>query len=461
MGFIRRNLQQWDEAVQFFARAQARARASNDLVLVVRARNEQGNVLQMRGRPQEALPLHQAALELARQLGDPVVLGSCANDLGASLYKLGRYEEALGYFLEAYEVHRRLGSAREVALGAANIASLHQARGRLEEATAWAEKALRTVLPTQRPPDEEAVRRALADILAARERYAEAYRELGRAYELRRIVASNEGARRVADLTAFYEAEKRQAEIAILTRDRAIQALELDREKGRRRLVLGGLAGSCGVLVLLAVGYRAKVRANRIITRTNAALAAARDELDRLSRTDPLTGLANRRHVEEQLAQEVARFERSGSGFAVVMADLDDFKRVNDEHWHPAGDAVLVHVAEVIRTTLRSLDTAGRWGGEEIILVLPMTDLEGACHLAEKVRQRLAASPVAFRDATLAVSATFGVAAYVGGDVARTLRQADEALYRGKHAGKNRVEAAPPTSTGAVGAVPVHGDGAA
>lgn len=442
IGFVHRNMSQWDEALTFFSAAERLARETGALVLAVRALNEQGNVMRLSGRPSEALALQRAALEQARAAGDEGAVASCANDLGGSYYTLGNLNDALTLFREAQALHVSLGSAREAGLGAGNIATLHLALGRRDEALRWAREGLRIIQTTGRAPDEEVARAILAVVLAECGDPAAAYEQLSAAYELRERIASDETARRMADLTALYEADRREAEIAILTRDRAIQRLQLDREREQRTLILGGLTASGVLAGLLALGYRSKLRTNRIITLANAELTTARDQLDRLSRADALTGLANRRHVDEKLAEEVLRHQRRGDEFSVVLADLDHFKRINDEYGHAAGDAVLVHVAEVLRGGVRTLDTVGRWGGEEFILVLPLTGIDGACAVAEKIRSALASQTVEFGEATLSVSATFGTAAFSGGQLGDTLRRADDALYRGKQAGRNRVERA-------------------
>jgi diguanylate cyclase (GGDEF)-like protein len=163
--------------------------------------------------------------------------------------------------------------------------------------------------------------------------------------------------------------------------------------------------------------------------------------VERQALVDGLTGLANRRHAEEALVGELARAERFANPLSVVIADLDDFKAVNDTHGHPTGDAVLRAFADVLRETLREIDVAARWGGEEFALLLPGTDLQGAVHVAERVRAALADRAVLTPEgAVLRVTASFGVASYPDGASADALvAAADEALYEAKRAGKNRV----------------------
>jgi two-component system cell cycle response regulator len=156
---------------------------------------------------------------------------------------------------------------------------------------------------------------------------------------------------------------------------------------------------------------------------------------------DSLTGLANRRSLDDSLRFEVARATRFGGDVCLVIADLDDFKRVNDRYGHPFGDVVLQEFANVLRATARETDAAARWGGEEFALVLPGTDAEGGAELAERARQIFEAQAIRAPDGVdLQVTASFGVASFPeAGDHDALVEAADAALYAAKRAGKNRV----------------------
>src|SRR6266545_3955709 len=184
------------------------------------------------------------------------------------------------------------------------------------------------------------------------------------------------------------------------------------------------------------------------ITLFGAALTATHD-VDQLLRiveqqalVDGLTGLANRRAGERALETELARAKRFGGSLALVFCDLDNFKTVNDRHGHLAGDDVLRELASVLGETIRTVDVAARWGGEEFALVLPGTDAEGGALFAERAREALRARTVLTRDGEpVRKAASFGVAAFPehGSELAAA---ADAALYQAKRAGKNRVETA-------------------
>jgi diguanylate cyclase (GGDEF)-like protein len=180
----------------------------------------------------------------------------------------------------------------------------------------------------------------------------------------------------------------------------------------------------------------ASLAAHAVVALENARLHAM---VEKQALVDGLTGLANRRAASDALHAEAARAERLQVPLAVVLADLDGFKDVNDEYGHAVGDEVLRTFADVLRQTVRESDVAGRWGGEEFLLLLPGADEEGAAQLAERIRVALADRSIHGAPG-LAVTASFGVAEYAGESNSDDLVvAADGALYRAKRAGKDRV----------------------
>jgi diguanylate cyclase (GGDEF)-like protein len=171
--------------------------------------------------------------------------------------------------------------------------------------------------------------------------------------------------------------------------------------------------------------------------------------IQRQAITDELTGLSNVRHFHELLDQEIERAQRFNNHIGLVMMDIDNFKSVNDTYGHPQGDLVLKEIARVLTEQSRDIDYPARYGGEEMSVILPQTDIEGAAMLAERMREAVEELTVRRLDGdgVLKMTASFGVASMPGTatDKRYLIAVADEALYRAKHGGKNRVERATPT----------------
>lgn len=208
-------------------------------------------------------------------------------------------------------------------------------------------------------------------------------------------------------------------------------------------VVLGGGAPfeGLGTLGQVSLANAATITTLYFFTRLRGQLArtqALAEQMTQLARTDALTGISNRRHLEEILLDETARSLRYGQPLSVILFDLDDFKALNDEFGHDAGDRVLVEVARLIGPHLRATDRLARWGGEEFLIVAAGTPAGAAELLADRIRSAIEAHVFEGR---LGLSASFGVATYRRGDEPSDLvKRADVALYRAKALGKNRVE---------------------
>ncbi|MFP4509765.1 MAG: diguanylate cyclase [Spirochaetaceae bacterium] len=178
----------------------------------------------------------------------------------------------------------------------------------------------------------------------------------------------------------------------------------------------------------------------RLVAEKTRDLQRKNAELTHRSITDSLTGLNNRMKIEHVLRHELQRVRRHEVPLSIILMDIDHFKRVNDTLGHGIGDSVLAGIADVLQSRIRETDTVGRWGGEEFLIVCPLTAADECATLAEVLRERVENHPFGF-DHT--VTASFGVASYVSGDEPETLvHHADMALYAAKNAGRNRVRTA-------------------
>lgn len=164
-------------------------------------------------------------------------------------------------------------------------------------------------------------------------------------------------------------------------------------------------------------------------------------ELNRMSRTDSLTGLYNRWHLDDVIARDNSTVRRHGDQLSIVLMDIDHFKHVNDTYRHPAGELVLVEFARRMTDQLRAGDIAGRWGGEEFLIILPRTDIAGALLVAERVRVATAATPVIAATTSIPVTVSGGCATGSRESPGELLGLVDARIHRAEAAGRNRIVA--------------------
>jgi len=244
---------------------------------------------------------------------------------------------------------------------------------------------------------------------------------------VRPIAALSNAARRIADgeNEVVIDAASSDEEIGILIRTFNRMTVRLKRQHVQLR------------------ESRAKIEdANGRLRGQNEELQRVNEVLEQLSITDGLTRLHNHRFFQEHLAREISRVERVGGSLTLVLIDIDNFKQLNDQHGHAAGDTVLCEVARVMAHIVREADVLARYGGEEFALIPGTTDIDGAAGLAEKIRVAISETGVSLVDsdppARVSVTVSIGVAAYRG-DSRALFNDADRALYRAKESGKDCV----------------------
>lgn len=332
-----------------------------------------------------ALALHERALAIRERVGDRDGLTSTHIHLAQSYIPLRRYDDAERHLLTA----DALATDRSPML-------------RIGVAEKWVEL-------------EEARGRAGAAL--------EHMRAMNR---IREEMTAAAHASRVAEIQAQYDTAEQAREIDALRFEREIDTLRLQRQ--RAWIVAAIVVVALLVLAVAALWGRQRLGRRHL------------QEIERAARTDELTGLANRRGARDRIEYEVRRSRRSGRPFALAMMDIDGYKAVNDQYGHEAGDRVLVAMCDALARGLRGQDTLARWGGDELLMLLPETDEAGARTIARKLSSTVAAMPFEVGGDTLYFTLTVGVAQYWPGQtVDDCLRAADDAMYRGKQAGKARV----------------------
>ncbi len=373
---------------------------------------------------------NQQAMDLFAELGNRRGVAYAASNVGLAHDRLGEPAVALPFHERSLAVRREVGDVHGTINSLVSMAAALTALRRFDDAETHLQEA-RELLPEGNPTLHLSVAEPAVQVAEARGDYQEALRRQREVAQIRSEIAASDLRARVAEIQTRFDSEQLQRQVVELEHE---QALVTERFRLQQQRTLAAAAISLLLLALiitLFMRYRLKVRSQ---------LA-----LEQAARTDELTGLSNRRDMRERIAYEIQRTRRNTRPFSVALIDIDNFKAVNDTFGHEAGDGVLNEVVSRIQSQHRRQDTLARWGGDELLLLLPETDEAGALELSNKIAASFSSAPIAHGGHEHAITLSIGVAQYWPGmDLDECLRCADAALYRSKEQGRNRVEAGRP-----------------
>ncbi len=391
---------------------------------------------------------------LAAATGNPPNKVSAFTRMAEYQLARGQLDAAMFWADRAYLEHDRVALRDQVLLELTRV-RVRAARKVSAETLAEARSALATI----RRIGDRVLERGALDVVADLEwGLGDAQSAYATRTTLRRLdkeLAMDLAGRRIAMLEGNLERQRLDAERQLLERDSQIKDLRILRQ---RYLGIALVIGMLALFTVLAVAYsrmramrrmHAELQSSRDqLATVHAALVTSNARLQQVADSDALTGLANRHAVIRQAEPLLQRGRHGDCRLALLLFDLDHFKKINDRHGHQAGDAELREVAKRGRTSLPAQSVLGRWGGEEFIAIVEVAGCAAALELAERLRASLAEPPVAWPEQPITVSASIGLAMFD----CRSLQSlddwinlADRALYQAKRAGRNRVQSAPPS----------------
>jgi diguanylate cyclase (GGDEF)-like protein len=471
---IRNSASRLDEAIRLGHQALKLADAQAQPWRQAEARNDLAYSYHQAGQVEQARKLSREAMDFARQSGDAITLAHAYTVQGIILDALGDKAAEKDSLQSALDHARRAGAKYEESLYLANLADHFLKQSDFATALRYAQAALpltrelknlggETValanigLAQIALHDIESGKRHLrasididerrGSITGVSDSYAEMAQYLERAGDAKAAIEAWHQHRALAgqilardqqqailEMQEQFDAERRVRDLELLQRDGAISTEALRAHELQQRLGwLVAASAALAVGVLLIGAHRVRL-ANRQLAHSNALLQRQAD-------IDPLTGLANRRHLQEAMRRLGA--DRSFSG-TVFLADLDHFKRINDGHGHAAGDAVLVQVAQRLRSALRDADLLVRWGGEEFLVVVRALDADGVQALAQRMLDLVGGLPFVHEGRTIATTVSIGYATFpiepglLAVNWERAIGLVDTAMYLAKAHGRNR-----------------------
>jgi len=262
-------------------------------------------------------------------------------------------------------------------------------------------------------------------------RYEEALKFRNEFDKIKNKLLSAQAYEKLSAMKARHEKETREKQIQLLKKEQEVRDERIRRQ--RVTITLSILAIVLAIILLITLYHRFKLK-----VKSGKALEQAFQKMEQLASTDQLTGLYNRRSMLERIEIETVRMGRTWKPFSFIMLDIDDFKKINDTFGHECGDNVLIMLAQVLADSLRLQDVPARWGGEEFLLLLPDTTIDGALQLAEKICHNIESICVSCHENKIQFTVSAGVSSYDHPEpIESVIRKADDALYHAKKAGKN------------------------
>ncbi|MBZ2209238.1 tetratricopeptide repeat-containing diguanylate cyclase [Massilia soli] len=436
-------LKEYDKGFEALAEASTIAVKTNSPGRMATLKNTEYGLALETGQADRALNALLEALALQRRIGAETMIVGSLVDLSDNYLKRQDFNRAASYARQAITAANKVHSDGDEAIARINLGQAHLGRGQLAEGKREFDIGLAYF---EQSGDKPELRTVLQEYGEALERAGDMAGAVA-AYHRERAIADDlfKDSRQKAllELQAKYETEKKQRQIALLSRENQLKTTEIDNRRLQQRVwwLLALVFAMAAVIV--GTLYR-KVRS------ANARLEEKNQELKQQSSRDPLTGLYNRRHFQEFMRNHV-HTEQRGSGTsgeevigAIFLLDVDHFKHVNDRHGHAAGDMVLKMISDHLRVILRETDMIVRWGGEEFLAFLPAIPRSGVDEIAARLLAGVAAQDIVYQGSTIPVRVSVGYAPFPlkpgSAELSweRAVNLVDMALYLAKAHGRNR-----------------------
>jgi diguanylate cyclase (GGDEF)-like protein len=459
IGLLYREIEDTQSARENLERAIEAAGSEYDPAALPSALGSFATLLNDVGDAVQALEMARRAMAIDLLLGDKQGVALERLEAARALITLKRWPEAEREVAAALALGEEMRQADVLGRALLYRGDLLSGQGLLADAESAYGRSLEYLTRAQLKPQLHAAYRAIEGLLEARGAVRDALHYARQRVTLREELLGLTAARRLAVLELKQERERAERQVEMLRLDNSLKELNLRTEALRRRIGIGFILALFVVLGFVLWRLRESRRSARLLAVKNAEISAQDDalrsanarltaqtnELFRAATTDPLTGLANRGHVMQQMIDIFERHRRSGDRLSLLLVDLDRFKPINDTLGHQFGDRVLIAAAQVLREEMRDGDPLGRYGGEEFIATLAGCSADEALATAERLRLAVQRRLGTLEGQAINLTASIGIAEMHetrAHSLSALIAAADDALYRAKDEGRNRVEIA-------------------
>ena len=472
LGLVHWKWNKYTDALEFFNKSLMLKETIKDSAGIAATLSNIGNVYKQLEKYEEALSDYHKALIIYDHLGDDKGLADCYNNIGIIHRRMDDPDKALEYFNRSSKIRKEINDVKGYASCLNNIGNIYENKSSFHWAKEYYQQALEKFNLIQDNHGIALVTSNLGNLEFHEKRYNSALRlvnesnDIAKKESMRSIIRDNydilsriyaakgdfksalsyfklfaemkevffnEELKKVTEMKVSYETKQKEKEIELLKKEQEIKELQLASQKSNIKFLIILLVF---ISILFIVSLERYLR-NR---KTKVELEKHTTQLESVAKTDTLTKVPNKKDLIEHMEMEQRRFARNNKSFVIMITDLDDFKRINDQYGNEAGDFVLRFLTNMIRRSIRRHDIIGRWSGQKFLLILPETGMQGGQIISEKIRKKVSTNPISYQDKNIYVTMTIGLTIYTKPTPwEKCLEKAEEALQKGKDRGKNCV----------------------
>lgn len=463
LGLIFKKLDNWDQALHYFLQSLDLEKELGNLIGQAESLCNIGNLYYELEKPDKALEYYQSCLRIYEAENNIKGLATILNNIGMIYDEDEMFSIALDYYSKSLKYERELNNSIGIATSLNNIGLTYFYSGIHHKAIEYLKEALTEAEIIGEKYGISNTCLNLGEVYLEMNSLKDAQKYLIIGLEISENIDSKDLTTHANELlsTLYYQKEDYKKALSYFKKaansklgnsenqNRSFALIEQKISNNQQEEVIKKLHSHNNLylaiiifLLLLSITIIVVIITNRYKLKENliSEMQIANNQLMEMARTDHLTSLSNRRGMIEKIEYEKYRFERNKNSFVIAMGDIDDFKMINDRFGHECGDFILKSLSNIMISLLRKQDIVGRWGGEEFLMLLPETRIDGGKKVIEKIRKKIADKPFYYKGFIINVTITFGLSEYSKESATNEIiDNADRALYIGKKEGKNRV----------------------